>query len=101
MEYTEHIKVNLPNDEDSAKTGNGEGCWVLVTKEVKKLHDEDVTGGIYEGKLDNNSCYYPNLKAGEIIRFEMKGVNRPLAIYEDLQAFRPKDYDLRKEVGLC
>lgn len=93
--YTEYIKVNLPNTQEESVSGNGEGCWFLVDQATKDVHDTDVEGGIYEGKLDNDSIYYPNLKAGEILQFEMRGKKRPVALYDHLQAFRPKGYNWR------
>ena len=76
---TEYIKVNLPLTEHDYAAGNGEGVWVLVDPETKKAHDEDVTGGLYVGILDNDSCYYPGLNHGELLPFEMRGVCRPVA----------------------
>nr|DAG82412.1 MAG TPA: protein of unknown function DUF3846 [Caudoviricetes sp.] len=41
---TEYIKVNLPGSEDSYKTGNGEGVWVLVSEQAKAAYDRDAEG---------------------------------------------------------
>lgn len=79
--YTEHIKVNLPAKDDDEKTGAGEGCYVLVTPEVKRAYDEDESGTSYEGVLDNDSLYYPGLKHGTIIQFDMRGEKRPTVKY--------------------
>lgn len=79
---TEYIKVNLPGSEDSYKTGNGEGVWVLVSKQVKAAYDRDAQGGYYFGILDNDSCYWPGLDHGASIPFEMRGKNRPVVPYE-------------------
>lgn len=76
---TEHIKVNFPLTEEDYQRGNGEGMWVLVDKETKKLHDVDITGGQYVGILDNDSVYYPGLDHGAVVPFEMRGENRPVA----------------------
>ena len=76
---TEHIKVNLPLTEQDYLAGNGEGVWVLVDPKTKRAHDEDATGGGYVGILDNDSCYYPGLNAGELIPFELRGIFRPVA----------------------
>lgn len=77
-----HIKVNLPLNSNVFKNGNGEGCWVLVKGKVKKLHDNNEYGGLYEGILDNDSYYYPSLKAGNKVLFSMRGDKRPVAIIE-------------------
>lgn len=92
-QYTESIKVNLPNTLDSFITGNGEGCFVLVDENTKKDYDQDRGNNVRWGILNNDSCYYPNLKAGTLIPFEMRGCNRPVALYEALQEYRPKGYD--------
>lgn len=81
-ECTEYIKINLPGSEDSYKTGNGEGVWVLVSEQVKAIYDRDAEGGYYFGILDNDSCYWPGLNHGAAIPFEMRGKNRPVVPYE-------------------
>ena len=76
--YTEYIKVNLPPNEEWEKQSGGEGCFVLVTPEVKKAYDEDESGTNYTGILDNDSLYFPGLMHGTIIPFEMRGEKRPI-----------------------
>lgn len=76
---TEYIKVNLPLTEQDYLAGNGEGVWVLVDPKTKQAHDTDATGGGYVGILDNDSCYYPGLNAGQLIPFELRGSYRPVA----------------------
>ena len=49
------IKVNLPQNEDGFKNGNGEGIWVLVTKKTEKLLSKK--GHIAVGRLDNQPEY--------------------------------------------
>ena len=78
-DMTEHIKVNLPLTEQDYLDGNGEGVWVLVDLKTKQAHDMDAEGGGYLGILDNDSCYYPGLNAGQLIPFEMRGSVRPVA----------------------
>ena len=87
---TEHIKVNLPLTQQDYLSGNGEGVWVLVDPETKKAHDEDAAGGSYIGILDNDSCYYPGLNAGELIPFELRGVFRPVADFPMFLSKLPK-----------
>lgn len=79
---TEYIKVNFPLTAEDFATGNGEGMWVLVDKETKEAHDKDVSGGEWVGILDNDSVYFPGLNHGEVVRFEMRGENRPVAIFD-------------------
>jgi hypothetical protein len=83
-EYTEHIKVNFPFSENDYLSGNGEGCWVLVTKDTKEKHDKDVLDGRYRGVLSNNSYYYPELKVGSRVLFNMRGNKRPVADWDFL-----------------
>jgi len=76
--YTEYIKVNLPARAEDEQLSAGEGCFVLVTPEVKKAYDEDESGTNYTGVLDNDSLYFPGLMHGTIIPFEMQGEKRPI-----------------------
>lgn len=80
---TEYIQVNFPLTAEGFAAGNGEGMWVLVNKETRAAYDADAAGGSYVGILDNDSIYYPGLNAGAVIRFEMRGKNRPVALFED------------------
>lgn len=74
------IKVNIPMDDFSFEMGNGEGVWVIVDEDVRKLYDEDDKGTICEGILDNDCVYYPELKHGAKIPFEMRGDKRPVVL---------------------
>lgn len=78
---TEYIKVNLPESRAGFEAGTGEGVWVLVSKQVKEIYDQDAEGGYYFGILDNDSCYWPGLNHGAPIPFAMRGTNRPVASY--------------------
>lgn len=75
-----HIKVNLPYNKSGYESGNGEGVWVLVDFETKAAHDNnEVTADpSYHGILDNDSVYYPKLKCGAELYFEMRGNMRPV-----------------------
>lgn len=73
VENWQYIKVNLPNSEEKYISGNGEGCFVIVDEETRRLYDEDDFGTICEGILDNDSLYYPDLKHGVRVPFEMRG----------------------------
>ncbi len=79
---TEYIKVNFPLTVEDFAAGNGEGMWVLVDKETKEAHDKDVSGGEWVGILSNDSIYFPGLRCGEVVRFEMRGEYRPVAIFD-------------------
>jgi len=78
---TEYIKVNLPPSEADYLRGNGEGVWVLVDSATKTDYNQDVSGKGYVGILDNDSLYYPELKAGDLLLFEMRGGYRPVAAF--------------------
>lgn len=79
---TEYIQVNFPLTAEDFAAGNGEGMWVLVDPETAAAYDADAAGGSYIGILDNDSIYYPGLNAGATVRFEMRGKNRPVAIFD-------------------
>lgn len=87
---TERIKVNLPLNEQDYLSGNGEGVWVLVDCKTKQLHDTDAVGGRYVGILDNDSVYYPGLKHGTEIAFEMRSEFRPVAMLKGTLAEHPR-----------
>ena len=87
---TEYIKVNLPLTEQDYLAGNGEGVWVLVDPKTKQAHDTDATGGGYVGILDNDSCYYPGLNAGQLIPFELRGSYRPVANFYSFLSKLPR-----------
>lgn len=76
------IKVNLPRDKESYSSGNGEGIWVVVEETVKQAYDENKSDILTCGVLANDSCYYPSLKCGKKIEFELRGENRPVAIWD-------------------
>jgi len=78
-----YIKVNFPDSYDAYLSGNGEGMWVLVDSPTKEAHDSDARGGVWFGTLDNDSFYYPGrLVHGMEVLFEMRGENRPCAVWE-------------------
>lgn len=77
----QYIKINLPSNEESYKSGNGEGCWALVEEDTYKAYELDETGDGYKAILDNDSFYYPGLMAGIEIPIEMRGTNRPVVPY--------------------
>lgn len=80
------IQVNLPPTEQDYLSGSGEGCWFIVDDETKAAYDrnEQSTGKLYEGTLDNDSIYYPTLNHGERLPIEMRGDKRPVVPYSYL-----------------
>lgn len=82
-----YIKVNLPLDKESFERGNGEGVFVIVDDETKKMYDENASGGRHSGVLDNDSVYYPSLRCGTVIYFEFRGENRPVALLSFLENY--------------
>lgn len=79
--YTEYIKANLPASLDDEKQGAGEGVFVLVDPTTKRAYDTDEAGTKYKGILDNDSLYYPGLKQGTVLSFEMRGEKRPVVSF--------------------
>lgn len=80
----ENIKVNIPRTKNDYANGNGEGCFVSVSTATFEKYQSDYTGGIFEGILQNDSWYFPDLKAETKITFTMRGKNRPVAFINDL-----------------
>ena len=78
------IKVNIPRTNEDFTRGNGEGCFVSVSKDVFEKYTDDYQGGLFEGVLQNDSWYFPTLKNGTTIIFTMRGKNRPVAIIDEL-----------------
>jgi len=77
-----YIKINIPENEESYNSGNGEGVWVLVDAKAKKAYHTDEEGTSYSGILDNDSIFYSGLVAGVIIPFEMRGDKRPVVPFK-------------------
>lgn len=80
------IKINIPTSLEQYYEGNGEGCFVLVTKEAKEAYDNDEDKSVFVGILDDDSFYYKDLNHGEKIPFETRGKNRPVAIWKAIDA---------------
>ena len=75
------IKANLPSSAAEYRVGAGEGCFFLVSDEVKKAYDTDEKGTTYQGILDNDSYYFKGLLHGETLPLEMRGDKRPVVPY--------------------
>lgn len=85
---TNHIMVNLPPEERDYLSGNGEGVWVLVDEETLEAYNRNSDDKNFVGILDNDSIYYPGLRAGMLIPFEMRGEYRPVVdFYTFLSTF--------------
>lgn len=82
------IKVNLPRKYDDFVSGNGEGVWVEVDCSVLDSYNQNLFGGSYKGQLQNDSVYYPSLKCGSTIKFELRGEGRPVADIQYLSNFK-------------
>ena len=78
------IKVNFPTNKEEYKNGNGEGCWVLVDDDTFAEYDKDSTKKNCVGILHNNSLEYPRFTVGTKVYFELRGSQRPVAIYDFL-----------------
>ena len=78
------IKVNLPQTLKYFKTGNGEGCFVIVDEETYKAYLLDLKKKNCIGILYNDSFEYPRFTVGTLIHFEMRGKKRPVANYHFL-----------------
>lgn len=78
----QYIKVNFPRNEENFQSGNGEGMWVIVADDIAEKYANDETGITSFGVLDNDSVYYPELKAGTEVVFELRGTHRPVALID-------------------
>lgn len=76
--------VNLPPNKKCYSSGNGEGCLVAVNSGTYKLWYFDYKGGCFKGKILHDSLYYPSIRKGQTILFEMRGNKRPVAFLDKL-----------------
>lgn len=79
MSKLELIKVNLPSDLESFKTGNGEGIWArpLSEEDERKVNDDNYYGEAYV-VAQNDSVYYPGLiNYDDTIKVHCNGKMRP------------------------
>lgn len=80
----EFIKANLTCSQEAYIHGAGEGCFFIVSEDVKAAYDNDEAGTTYTGILDNDSCYFKGLYHGEELPLEMRGEKRPVVPYDYL-----------------
>ena len=79
MERKHDIKVNFPETKEDFIGGYGEGMFVLVDDEVKKLYDGNADDVNCWGTLDSDSFFNPELVHGKEVRFQLRGEYRPVA----------------------
>ena len=99
----QYIKVNFPRNNENYISGNGEGMWVIVDDETEKKYSDNEKGTLCFGTLDNDSTYYPELKAGTKVTFELRGENRPVAVIdgflEQYKAISDEEFEnLKREI---
>jgi hypothetical protein len=71
------VKVNIPEDWNGHRSGNGEGMWAFIRHEEDQPK-YDKGEGEFELILLNTSIYWPQLKWGTVILAESRGGNRPV-----------------------
>lgn len=78
-----HVKVNFPKTQEEFEQGCGEGMWVIVDDQTHaRVMDDSCDGESFEGALDNDSFERPELVHGKRVRFETRGVLRPVAFVD-------------------
>lgn len=82
----ESIKVAFPSTEDDFHAGVGERLRVLVGSGGKEAWRRGVKGDSWVGELDNDSIYYPTLKRGDLVEFELRGPRKAVANWGFLAA---------------
>jgi hypothetical protein len=99
----DYFKLNLPDSIGNYSSGNGEGIWALTDKATKKQMDADKEHGQFVAWACNDSFYYPNIRYGTAILCEFRGVNRPVAVWDNLsgtkQARKNKERVVKKLQG--
>lgn len=87
-----YIKVNISADADSLKSGNGEGCFAIVSEENWLKANDDNAAGEFLFVLANDSIYYPGLVAGTVLEAEFRGEFRPVITKKTYDALQEKRY---------
>jgi hypothetical protein len=85
------IRVNLPPNESSFASGNGEGCWAIVSRTVKQHDDDGKWGGAMVGLLQNFPFYneWRHLHLDSPVLFQFRGPNkRAIAYLDQLKALK-------------
>ena len=82
MEDFRMIKVNLPEDESTYLSGNGEGVFAEISAEDYEKYAADCYLEVFDATIANDSIYYPGLVCGMKIPIETRGKHRPVVPYE-------------------
>lgn len=93
------MKVNVPDNACSWRSGNGEGMWGYIRRE-EDLPKYDAGEGEFEVILLNTSVCWPQLPWGTIITAEGRGENRPVICkrqYQRLAAERKEYFEKNPE----
>lgn len=95
----ERLRAFIPLTEKEYKKGYGEGCYFIVSAEVKAAYDKEETGTTYKGILDTDSMHYPELKQGQELPLEMRGIDSPIVPYKAIKKQRKETIiDLIKQL---
>lgn len=82
--------MNLPWDYDGYVSGNGEGVWVEAISNPREYarYENRSRRGHMLVRLMNDSVYYPQLRAGSVVRVGLRGRHRPVLSYRDFQTLQ-------------
>jgi hypothetical protein len=82
------VKANISDSIEKYKSGNGEGMWVIVDKDIyDKVMVKARKRGTFYGYLANNCLYFPELmpevfnkekNIAKALKFEYRGEYRPV-----------------------
>ncbi len=79
------VKVNLPDTKESAKSGNGEGCFAILSESDYMDYTTNKKLGEFKAILVNSSIYYP-IDFGTVVPCKHNGINRPIVDFDWLQS---------------
>lgn len=77
-----NIRVSLPLSREGFETGEGEKVWVAIDGKTRNAWASEVEGGTYSGLLISDSVFYPDLRQGDAIFFELRRGERPVAFID-------------------
>jgi len=82
-----YIKINLPEDIQSYRQGNGEGVWAVVLEpEDLAKYKNNASSGQFIAVACSDSFYFPGeIVCGSKVLCEFRGEKRPMAVWDDLQ----------------
>ncbi len=91
-----YIRLNLPDTIGRYNSGNGEGIFAVIAEpEDREKYDKDQLGGQFFAYSCSDSFYYPDIHCGDLILAEFRGVNRPVAVWDNLKG--TKEAEANKE----